>query len=222
MYYRLDAAAGMNVYGCTATNSWTLEQGPPAASMASQLGDFACHVDQRNHAGHRSGLFDLHAVHSAVRCAGVFVRQRRHSDHFGRQRTGFHLRFERGHADGGAQRDGELQQRLRSTERGDRVSRGCDSAVHLVGDEWIVGRERRRGSTGVPEFEERNGRDGDHDHGDFRQDAVERGHFGDRAAHVRAGDIQHGLHGGIMGHRRIVFLFVHGTNVWGRAALSSF
>lgn len=41
MYYRLDAAAGMNVYGCTATNSWTLEQGPPAASMASQLGDFA-------------------------------------------------------------------------------------------------------------------------------------------------------------------------------------
>jgi hypothetical protein len=41
MYYRLDAPAGMNVYGCTAANSWTLEQGPPAASMASQLGDFA-------------------------------------------------------------------------------------------------------------------------------------------------------------------------------------
>lgn len=41
MYYRLDAAAGMNVYGCTSTNSWTLEQGPAAASMASQLGDFA-------------------------------------------------------------------------------------------------------------------------------------------------------------------------------------
>lgn len=41
MYYRQDAAAGMNVYGCTATNAWTLEQGPPAASMASQLGDFA-------------------------------------------------------------------------------------------------------------------------------------------------------------------------------------
>ena len=41
MYYRSDASAGMNVYGCTATNSWTLEQGPPAASMASQLGDFA-------------------------------------------------------------------------------------------------------------------------------------------------------------------------------------
>jgi len=41
LYYRLDAAAGMNVYGCTSTNSWTLEQGPPAASMASQLGDFA-------------------------------------------------------------------------------------------------------------------------------------------------------------------------------------
>jgi len=41
MYYRLDAAAGMNVYGCTTTNSWTLERGPPAASMASQLGDFA-------------------------------------------------------------------------------------------------------------------------------------------------------------------------------------
>jgi len=40
MYYRLDAAAGMNVYGCTSTNTWTLEQGPPAASMASQLGDF--------------------------------------------------------------------------------------------------------------------------------------------------------------------------------------
>ncbi len=37
MYYRLDAPAGMNVYGCTATNSWSLEQ----ASMASQLGDFA-------------------------------------------------------------------------------------------------------------------------------------------------------------------------------------
>lgn len=41
LYYRLDAAAGMNIYGCTASNSWTLEQGPPAASMASQLGDFA-------------------------------------------------------------------------------------------------------------------------------------------------------------------------------------
>jgi hypothetical protein len=41
MYYRMDATAGMNVYGCTASNSWTLEQGPPAASMASQLGDFA-------------------------------------------------------------------------------------------------------------------------------------------------------------------------------------
>lgn len=41
MYYRLDATAGMNVYGCTTANSWTLEQGPPAASMASQLGDFA-------------------------------------------------------------------------------------------------------------------------------------------------------------------------------------
>jgi hypothetical protein len=40
LYYRMDAAAGMNVYGCTAANSWTLEQGPPAASMASQLGDF--------------------------------------------------------------------------------------------------------------------------------------------------------------------------------------
>jgi hypothetical protein len=37
MYYRLDAPAGMNVYGCTATNSWSLEQ----SSMASQLGDFA-------------------------------------------------------------------------------------------------------------------------------------------------------------------------------------
>src|SRR5580698_2308920 len=41
MYCRLDASAGMNVYGCTASNSWTLEQGQPAASMASQLGDFA-------------------------------------------------------------------------------------------------------------------------------------------------------------------------------------
>jgi hypothetical protein len=40
MYYRLDAASGMNVYGCTSANFWTLEQGPPAASMASQLGDF--------------------------------------------------------------------------------------------------------------------------------------------------------------------------------------
>ena len=40
LYYRLDASAGMNVYGCTSPNSWTLEQGPPAASMASQLGDF--------------------------------------------------------------------------------------------------------------------------------------------------------------------------------------
>jgi hypothetical protein len=37
MYYRMDATAGMNVYGCTASNSWTLEQGPPAASMASQI-----------------------------------------------------------------------------------------------------------------------------------------------------------------------------------------
>src|SRR6202044_1626711 len=41
IYYRLDASAGMNVYGCTSANAWTLEQGPPAASMASQLGDFA-------------------------------------------------------------------------------------------------------------------------------------------------------------------------------------
>jgi hypothetical protein len=41
MYYRMDAAAGLNVYGCTASNFWTLEQGPPAVSMASQLGDFA-------------------------------------------------------------------------------------------------------------------------------------------------------------------------------------
>jgi hypothetical protein len=41
LYYRMDAAAGMNVYGCTATNSWSLEQGPPAASMATQLGDLA-------------------------------------------------------------------------------------------------------------------------------------------------------------------------------------
>lgn len=41
MYYRLDATAGMNVYACTTANSWTLEQAPPAASMASQLGDFA-------------------------------------------------------------------------------------------------------------------------------------------------------------------------------------
>lgn len=41
LFYRLDATAGMNVYGCTAPNSWTLEQGPPAASLASQLGDFA-------------------------------------------------------------------------------------------------------------------------------------------------------------------------------------
>lgn len=40
MYYRLDASAGMNVYGCTTANSWTLEQGP-AVSMASELGDFA-------------------------------------------------------------------------------------------------------------------------------------------------------------------------------------
>jgi len=41
LYYRTDATAGMNIYGCTASNSWTLEQGPPAATMASQLGDFA-------------------------------------------------------------------------------------------------------------------------------------------------------------------------------------
>lgn len=39
MYYRTDAAAGMNVYGCTGSNSWTLEEGA-AASVASQLGDF--------------------------------------------------------------------------------------------------------------------------------------------------------------------------------------
>src|SRR5579862_9755828 len=41
LYYRQDATAGMNIYGCTAANSWTLEQAPPAATMASQLGDFA-------------------------------------------------------------------------------------------------------------------------------------------------------------------------------------
>src|SRR5581483_1662852 len=41
LYYRQDATPGMNIYGCTAANSWTLEQAPPAASMASQLGDLA-------------------------------------------------------------------------------------------------------------------------------------------------------------------------------------
>jgi len=41
LYYRLDANAGMNLYGCTSSDSWTLEQGPPTASTASQLGDFA-------------------------------------------------------------------------------------------------------------------------------------------------------------------------------------
>jgi hypothetical protein len=46
IYYRQDATAGMNVYGCTTANSWTLEQGPPAASMSSQLGDLA--VTQTN------------------------------------------------------------------------------------------------------------------------------------------------------------------------------
>jgi hypothetical protein len=37
MYYRLDASAGMNIYACTAADTWTLEQ----AAMANQLGDFA-------------------------------------------------------------------------------------------------------------------------------------------------------------------------------------
>ena len=44
MFFKQDAAAGANLYGCTSLNTWTLEQtssAGPGAGMASQLGDFA-------------------------------------------------------------------------------------------------------------------------------------------------------------------------------------
>ena len=44
MYFKQDAAAGANLYGCTSVNAWTLEQtssGSGGATMAAQLGDFA-------------------------------------------------------------------------------------------------------------------------------------------------------------------------------------
>lgn len=47
LYFNTAAAAGSNLYACTAANVWTLESAPastpvtPGASMAAQLGDFA-------------------------------------------------------------------------------------------------------------------------------------------------------------------------------------
>lgn len=47
LYFNSAAAAGSNLYACTAANVWTLESAPastsvtPGASMAAQLGDFA-------------------------------------------------------------------------------------------------------------------------------------------------------------------------------------
>jgi hypothetical protein len=41
VYFKTDAAAGLNWYGCTATNVWTLQSGGGGgSSTASQLGDF--------------------------------------------------------------------------------------------------------------------------------------------------------------------------------------
>ena len=141
MYYRMDATAGMNVYGCTATNSWTLEQGPPAASMASQLGDFAVTATSATTLAIGAGCSTVHTLHGAVRCAGVFVRQRRDGDHLGGERACDHLRFERGSVDGREQRDCQLQQRLRGAERRDRVSRRM-RFLYLPG--------RRRMERGIP------------------------------------------------------------------------
>ncbi len=39
MFYLSTAAAGANLYGCTATNTWTLESGASGAQAASQLTD---------------------------------------------------------------------------------------------------------------------------------------------------------------------------------------
>lgn len=47
LYFNTAAAAGSNLYACTATNTWTLESAPASASssgsasMGAQLGDFA-------------------------------------------------------------------------------------------------------------------------------------------------------------------------------------
>ncbi len=44
LYFNSAAAAGSNLYACTAANTWTLESAPastPGVTMASQLGDFA-------------------------------------------------------------------------------------------------------------------------------------------------------------------------------------
>jgi hypothetical protein len=73
-----------------------------------------------------------------------------------------------------------------------------------------VGYERRNGPAGVPEFEERRGRDRDYIDGNLGQDAIERRYVGDWAAGGGAGDIEHGLHVGVVGDRWIVLLFVHG------------
>lgn len=40
LFYKSNAPAGQNLYGCTATNIWTLEAGGGGASTASQLADF--------------------------------------------------------------------------------------------------------------------------------------------------------------------------------------
>jgi len=44
MFFKIDGPAGANLYGCTATNAWTLEStsggSSGGASMVSQLGDF--------------------------------------------------------------------------------------------------------------------------------------------------------------------------------------
>ena len=41
MFYKSNAPAGQNLYGCTATNIWTLEAGGAGASAATQLTDIA-------------------------------------------------------------------------------------------------------------------------------------------------------------------------------------
>ncbi len=209
MYYRTDATAGRNVYGCTASNSWTLEQGPPAASMASQLGDFAVTATSATTLAIGAGCST--STPCTVRFGALVYS-------FG---SGASVTISAGSglafiyiSSAGALTVGH---NVTASCSGSCIAQsgvtafpgGCHSSLYLVRNQWIVEFKRRNRSAGVPEFEERNGRSGDHEHRDFRQDAVERGYVGDRAAHGGARDIQHRLHHGIMGHGRIVLLFVH-------------
>jgi hypothetical protein len=155
-------------------------------------------------------LFQFDTLRRAFWRAGLFVWKRRDGDDFGGQWIGSGVCFERGRFDRWVERDGGVRRRLHGGGERDGISGGLDSVVHLVGYGGGVGYERRNGPAGVPEFEERRGRDRDYIDGNLGQDAIERRYVGDWAAGGGAGDIEHGLHVGVVGDRWIVLLFVHG------------